>query len=153
MLQWVVKEDAQKANRRNHQVYEPNTLCKMSIKYITQFAYVKIDKMNPRLKSDEWFREIMHRRQKVHRMYNLIKCPKMWSFFEEDPEDAKLTPQERKFMDISGCKNLILKEAIFTCDQIQNMHLLDLKLRILEQKLTNHILRDCNKCEYIGEKC
>ena len=109
--------------------------------------------MNPRLKSDEWFREIMHRRQKVHRMFNLIKCRKVWSFFQEDPEDAKLSPQERKYMDISGCKNLILKEAIFTCDQIQNMHLLDLKLRILEQKLTNHIMRDCNKCEYIGEKC
>lgn len=54
----------------------------MCVYYIKQFGYVKIDDKNPRLDNDEWFRDVIKKRKKIHRLFDMIKCNKHWTFFD-----------------------------------------------------------------------
>lgn len=70
---------------------------------------MKIDEKNPMIENNEWFKEILKKRKKVHRLFDMIKCSKHWTFFNKDA-DLKI--------DMSQFKNLVVRDTIFTFSQL-----------------------------------
>jgi len=82
------------------------TICKEAFDFLNKFAFIKIDKKNPMLPFNPDLKALMILRRKVHKLFDLIKCSKWKAILEANQ--------------LGEFKNLVLKDAVFTFEQLEN---------------------------------
>jgi hypothetical protein len=150
-------EDLERAERLKSALFYPRSVCEKYHEKLEGYEYIQIEPTNPFLLQDQKIRSILVLRRKCHKLFESLKCPDFAALLEEaalayydfcqkevqqkcldETEAGPVQLLEPKSHLKFSFDHLILREHIFTFHEIDNLSVLENKLKFLEAQLSAH---------------
>mmetsp|Transcript_31126 Transcript_31126/g.47574 ORF Transcript_31126/g.47574 Transcript_31126/m.47574 type:complete len:146 (+) Transcript_31126:3770-4207(+) len=132
--------------KSSDQLYVKNTLCKAAMEFMKHFRFLRIEEEDPIVKQSALLRDIMYQRKIVRDIFNSLRCSKGFKIFADldQAEEEDVLGQEqdgfwKRKAGLKDFKNLVLKDFYLSFEQLQNLHMVEIKLFELRERLLAHI--------------
>jgi len=144
-------EDLERAERLKQALFYPRSICEKYHEKLKGYEYIQIEPRNPFLLQDQKIRNILVMRRKCHKLFESLKCLDFetllakatldfYDFCQKELQQKYLGETEAGPLQLSEPKShlkfrfdhLILREHIFTFHEIDNLSVLENKLKFLE---------------------